>query len=71
MAADGSPLRFKDRIVVGPVREISLVMADGRARAMGEKLLALQQAWGTRSVAETVERAIDEAVERQAPEGPR
>jgi hypothetical protein len=48
-----------------PVREVVLLFTVRRAQAFAEKVAALQQAWGTQTVVETVERAVDEAAARR------
>lgn len=46
-----------------PMRDVVMLMTVSRAQAFGEKVAALQKAWGTPSVVDTVERAITGAVE--------
>lgn len=53
-----------DRPAAEPMRDIVMLMTVSRAQAFGEKVARLQKAYGTRTVVDTVERAIDEAVER-------
>lgn len=47
-----------------PTSSIYLIMTPERARAFGSNLTRLQEAYETRSVVDTIERAIDDAVER-------
>lgn len=47
-----------------PMRDIVMLMTVSRAQAFGEKVARLQKAYETRTVVDTVERAIDDAVER-------
>jgi len=47
-----------------PMRDIVMLMTVSRAQKFGEKVARLQKAYGTSTVVDTVERAIDEAVER-------
>lgn len=47
-----------------PMRDIVMLMTVSRAQAFGEKVAKLQKAYETRTVVDTVERAIDEAVGR-------
>ncbi len=49
---------------VEPMRDIVMLMSVSRAAAFGEKVRTLQKEYGTGSVVDTVERAIDEACER-------
>ncbi len=44
-----------------PLRDIVMLMTVSRAQAFGEKVRALQKHYGTATVVDTVERAIDEA----------
>jgi hypothetical protein len=50
-----------------PVREVVLLLTVARAQAFGEKVAALQRTWGTRTLVETVERAVDEAAANARP----
>lgn len=45
-----------------PMRDIVMLMTVSRAQAFGEKVARLQKSYGTRTVVDTVERAIDHAV---------
>lgn len=45
------------------MRDIVMLMTVSRAQAFGEKVATLQKAFGTKTVVDTVERAITEAVE--------
>lgn len=45
------------------MRDIVMLMTVSRAQAFGEKVATLQKAYGTKTVVDTVERAITEAVE--------
>lgn len=45
-----------------PMRDVVMLMTVSRAQAFGEQVARLQKAWGTASVVDTVERAINEAV---------
>lgn len=45
-----------------PMRDVVLLMPVSRAQAFGEKLAALQKSWGTTTIVDTVERAVDEAL---------
>lgn len=47
-----------------PMRDIVMLMTVSRAAAFGEKVARLQKTYETRTVVDTVERAIDEAVGR-------
>lgn len=49
---------------VEPMRDIVMLMTVSRAAAFGEKVARLQKAYETRTVVDTVERAIGEAVGR-------
>lgn len=51
-----------DRPAAEPMRDIVMLMTVSRAQSFGEKVARLQKAWSTRTVVDTVERAIDEAV---------
>lgn len=52
-----------DRPPAEAMRDVVMLMTVSRAQAFGEKVGRLQKAWGTASVVDTVERAIDQAVE--------
>lgn len=45
-----------------PMRDIVMLMTVSRAQAFGEKVARLQKSYETRTVVDTVERAIDDAV---------
>lgn len=49
---------------VEPMRDIVMLMSVSRAAAFGEKVRTLQKHYGTASVVDTVEKAIDEACAR-------
>lgn len=44
-----------------PMRDVVMLMTASRAAAFGEKVAALQKAWGTSTVVDTVVRAVEEA----------
>lgn len=46
-----------------PLRDVVMLMTVSRAQAFGEKVAALQKVYGTRTVVDTVVRAVEEAVE--------
>lgn len=47
---------------VEPMRDIVMLMSVSRAAAFGEKVRKLQKHYGTASVVDTVERAVDDAI---------
>jgi hypothetical protein len=53
-----------DKPKAEPMRDIVMLMTVSRAQAFGEKVQRLQKSFGTSTVVDTVERAIDEAVGR-------
>lgn len=50
------------RSAAEPMRDVVMLMTVSRAQAFGEKVAHLQKAWSTRTVVDTVERAVDVAV---------
>lgn len=54
--------RASDKPKAEPMRDIVMLMTVSRAQAFGEKVGRLQKAFGTSTVVDTVERAIDNAV---------
>lgn len=56
-----------DKPKTEPMRDIVMLMTVSRAQAFGEKVATLQKAYETRTVVDTVERAITEAVEGLRP----
>lgn len=48
-----------------PMREIILLMSPERAQAFGDQIAELQAAYGTSTVTDTIERAVNEARIRQ------
>lgn len=47
-----------------PLRDIVMLMPQSEAQLFGANVQALQRAWGTTKVVDTVQRAVTEAVER-------
>lgn len=54
----------KPKAPAEPMRDIVMLMTVSRAQAFGEKVQRLQKSYGTSTVVDTVERAVDEAVSR-------
>lgn len=60
----GEPVTRETAAKVEPMRDIVMLMSMSRAAAFGEKVRTLQKHYGTASVVDTVERAIDDACGR-------
>jgi ParB/Sulfiredoxin domain len=60
----GQPVTKEAAAKAEPMRDIVMLMSVTRAAAFGDKVRKLQKHYGTASVVDTVERAIDDACER-------
>jgi ParB-like chromosome segregation protein Spo0J len=66
-AAQAAAERAEQKPKAEAMRDIVMLMTVSRAAAFGEKVATLQKAYGTRTVVDTVERAVDEAVMENTP----
>jgi hypothetical protein len=56
-----APAAQADKPAAEPVRDVVMLMTVSRAQAFGAKVAELQKAWGTSTLVDTVERAVEQA----------